>query len=442
MILILIYKIKNIFSDTFSVLSLKVLGMLCGSVFYNFSQFVLIFILSKIGTLEMIGQLGTALAISAPVSMFFSFRLYFIQIADAENKYKFMDYFVIRIIMCFFIFTVVAAILFWCNYEKQMFFIIMAVTVSKIFENISEIYYGYAQKHHLISFIAKSRFLKGLLTPIIFGCTLWITNSMIAACLSMAFSWFLILLMYDEKIYTRSIIKDIKRFFTLFNHRKKKIYSLLKVAFPLGIMSLLVSLSTNIPRYFIEFYQGVETLGVYTVISYIAISSFLVMGPLFHSYVPILAGHYSRRNNDEFKKLFFSLLFFAVFTASALISFVFLFGEKLLLLFFGYSIAINYLAFMFIIIAAGLNIIALCLLYTLTSLSSFSVQPILYFFDVVIMSICCFYFVPWFGLIGASYASCIVALFHIIVMTTLLAFVFFRMGEGKRLLEPKGSLYE
>ena len=332
-------------------------------------------------------------------------------------------------------------ILWVLGYEENISLIILAVTGSKVFENASEIYYGYAQKHNSISSVAKSRFLKGLFTPLIFGCTLAFTHSMVFACLSMAFMWLIILLVYDGKFYERSIIKDTKRFFILFFRRKKKIFSLLKMSFPLGIMSLLVSLSTNIPRYFIEFYNGVEMLGVYTVISYIAMASFFVMGPIFHSYVPILAA-LSLNNVAKFKKIFFSLVLFSMCASSSLIICSYAIGDKFLLFFFDSSIAMHYSAFMIIIIAAGLNIIALCLLYTLTALNVFFVQPILYFFDVLIMSICCFYFIFYFGLIGACYAACVVASFHIIVMTILLAFSFLKLGEGKSSLKPQVLVYE
>ena len=76
--MILFFKIKSLAYDVFSIFSKNTALLFCSSLFYNLSQFFLILILSKVGTLEMLGQLGTALAISGPASMFFSFRLYLV----------------------------------------------------------------------------------------------------------------------------------------------------------------------------------------------------------------------------------------------------------------------------------------------------------------------------------------------------------------------------
>src|ERR1019366_5583426 len=83
--------------------------------------------------------------------------------------------------------------------------------------------------------------------------------------------------------------------------------SILRAAIPLGVMLLLVSLNTNLPRYAIERFLGVGELGAFA-----AVASFMTVGStavnaLGQATTPRLARHFSRRESRQFLRLTFLL---------------------------------------------------------------------------------------------------------------------------------------
>ncbi len=72
-----------------------------------------------------------------------------------------------------------------------------------------------------------------------------------------------------------------------------RLRALLVLAFPLGIVMLLVSLSSNIPRYAIERHLGTTQLGIYAALAYLIVAGTTVISALGQSAVPRMAIYYA-----------------------------------------------------------------------------------------------------------------------------------------------------
>src|SRR5690606_15019377 len=83
---------------------------------------------------------------------------------------------------------------------------------------------------------------------------------------------------------------------------------LTSIAFPLGLVMLLLSLNTNLPRYFIQHEYGERALGFYSAIAYLMIAGTIVVSALGQSASPRLARQYAEGNLSAYKRLLSKLI--------------------------------------------------------------------------------------------------------------------------------------
>src|ERR1700739_2752286 len=67
-----------------------------GNVIYTASQWGMLSILAKRGSPAIVGVFALGLAVSAPVFMFCNLQLRSVQATDAQTRYQFADFFVLR----------------------------------------------------------------------------------------------------------------------------------------------------------------------------------------------------------------------------------------------------------------------------------------------------------------------------------------------------------
>ena len=80
------------------------------------------------------------------------------------------------------------------------------------------------------------------------------------------------------------------------------------LALPLGFVMMLVSLNTNVPRYFIEHYQGTRDLGIYAAITYLMVAGTTVVAALGQSASPRLAQYFADGRTASFCGLMWKLV--------------------------------------------------------------------------------------------------------------------------------------
>ena len=70
-----------------------------GNAIGNFCAWLLLVILTKLGTVSIVGILAIAQAIAMPISLLFSLKLHVVQVTDAKNDYQFGHYLALRSLM-------------------------------------------------------------------------------------------------------------------------------------------------------------------------------------------------------------------------------------------------------------------------------------------------------------------------------------------------------
>src|SRR5690606_19262593 len=190
----------------------------------------------------------------------------------------------------------------------------------------------------------------------------------------------------------------------------EKIKELALYALPLGIAVMLVSLKTNMPRYFIEKYQSIEDVGIFTVFYY-----FIVIGGIFiNSVCQYLSPYYSSFWHQGDVKSFwlyvkYSWLISLIFSFLSFICVYFL-VEYIISIIYGENF-IKYLYVLKLLMFSSLFVyLSIVNGYILTSLNVLKVQVPMFLFLILISTTFSYYFIPNYGLRGAAWVCCISAL--------------------------------
>jgi O-antigen/teichoic acid export membrane protein len=386
---------------------------LAGNATYVAAQWAMLVVLAKIGTPHMVGQFALGLAITAPVMMFSNLELRAVQATDAIHRYRFGDYLVLRLIATTLALVAILGIVYVMGYQGETALIILVVGLAKAFESISDVFYGLFLQHEYIDRLAKSMLIKSFLSLVGFSLGVYLTGSVVGGACGLAFVWALLLVGYDVRNGVRIVRaghraspgRDTvpRRYRTI-----GRLRYLAWLALPLGIVGMLVSLYPNIPRYFIEGYQGEGKLGIFATMSYTVVAGIKLVDSLAQSVGPRLAGHHAAGNETHFRRVLFKaagigLLLGAAGALTALFA-----GPEILTLFYGSEYAAFPGVFFWLAVAGGIECVTSFQYWTITAARRFVIQIPLYALVVCTSAAACFWLVPTAGLQGAAVA-CVVA---------------------------------
>jgi len=105
---------------------------------------------------------------------------------------------------------------------------------------------------------------------------------------------------------------------------------LLKTAFPMGIVALLLSLNTNIPRYFIQWSEGERQLGIFAAAGFLLSAGNLVAGSLGQAAITRLSRSFAAGRVAQFLGLLGRLCLIGMGMGLAGVVIAILFGGELL----------------------------------------------------------------------------------------------------------------
>lgn len=407
--------VTNADTEGFSAPSLKknFLWTFFGNIVYAGCQWGMVVILAKLTNPESVGIFALAFAITAPIIMFANLQLRAVQATDAKDIYLFGEYLGLRIIMLLFALSVILGVILITVHKLDVALIILIVGIAKLFESLSDVFYGLLQRHERMDRIAKSMMIKGVFSLTALGAGVYFVHSVVWGVVGLAAAWGAVLLLYD--IRSGALISKVSVFKIL--QPKWCILRLVKLmwlALPLGIVMALVSLNVNIPRYFVERVFGKSVLGIFAAVSYFMVSGNMVIMALGQSSIPRLSKYYDQGKLVKFKKLLYKLISIGVLIGLAGISLSIIFGRQILTLFYKPEYAKQENVFVLIMISAAISYIASFLGYGMTAVRYFKAQLPLLLVSVFSTVTLSFLFMKTYGFEGILFAMIISNLIQLI----------------------------
>ena len=399
---------------------------LIGNSVYAGCQWGILIVLAKFGTPEMVGQFALGLAITGPVVLFTNLGLRAVQVTDARSEYQFGHYLAVRLLTCVAALVVIIVIVWWSGYRGQMAWIILMVGMAKVIEAVSDVFHGLLQRHERMDKVARSLMVKGPLSLVALAFGVWQTGEVLGGLLGLLSAWALVLLVYDLPNGIRLISLKTNGFpisIRLGANFKKiyprwewqKLVSLAWLALPLGLVAMLISLNSNIPRYFIESALGTRELGIYAALVSLMTAGGMIISALDKSVTPRQANYFANGNRKALIMLLAKLFLFAAFLGVMGIMVAWLGGRELLILIFCHEYAEHTDILVMLMIAAAFSYMNFFLGSCMTAARYFRIQLPLFLAINAAVIFFCFIFIQRYGLWGAAFAVTLTQLVQMVL---------------------------
>jgi O-antigen/teichoic acid export membrane protein len=409
------------FQDKPSI-SVNLSWMLFGNFFYGFCQWGYLILFAKFTSPEAVGRFSLGLAVSAPVVMLLNMQARTILATDGTNNFRFAEFFSFRILTNIIAIAILSGIVAVSGYRGETAAVILILGMSKLFEATSDIIMGYFQKHERMHIISTSLILRGLTALIALGAVVYVTESLVWGVSMLAASWALVLMFYDIPMLSKnkssnfdyanivgilSSRKGVLMVLSLFNMKAVRV--LATMAIPLGFISLLLSLSTNIPKYFIEKISGQEALGYFAAMVYLILIGSKFINAVGQVVIPRLSKYYLAGRKADFCSLFWKGTASCALLGSVMVLSAFLFGEQILSLLYGPEYARHSRVFLWIMISGAFEYLAIFYWLTLIATRQINIQMPFNLAYILFLMGACTLLVPAYGLWGGAYAMVIVS---------------------------------
>ncbi|MEG4024791.1 MULTISPECIES: oligosaccharide flippase family protein [unclassified Microcoleus] len=417
-----------------------------GNLIYAASQWGMLVVLAKLGSPEMVGQFTLGLAVTAPVIMFTNLQLRGIQATDAKGDYVFSDYLGLRLIGTGLALLIIAGITLKAGYRWETSLVILAIALAKAFESISDVFYGLIQQHERMDRIAIALMIKGPLSLLLLGIGVSLTGSVVGGAIGLAVAWGLVLFGWDlrngrlilkNSLHGREredlLVADAETATSqnpLYPRWDGKILGkLVWLALPLGFVMMLISLNTNIPRYFIERYLGERELGIFAAMSYLMVVGQMVVSALAESASPRLAKYYAAGNSIAFRTLLLKLVGVGLMLGAGGVFVAAVAGKPILTLLYKPEYADRADLFLWLMVAAGIWYVSAFLGYGITAARYFRVQMPLFVLVTGSSAIACFWLIPAQGVRGAAIALIVGAIVQAVFSLAVIAYALYRLDR-------------
>lgn len=386
--------------------------LLSGNILFAFSQWLILIFISHFSDNQAVGAYTYALALVTPVFMLTNLQLRPIVVAEfnLNSNFNYKSYFALRFYSIFL--AILASFLLSFLSTSNVWKVVLLLGCIKALEAISDIIYAYYNAQGKTKLISLSLTVKSLSLILIFGSLLYFYNLLNIGLIGIILIYVLTLLVVDF----RNIGLNKKYFYLNIVDFKNVII----LALPLGISVMLVALQSNIPRFFLEKFFNLETVGVFSVFYYFIIVGGIVINSICQFISPKFSILFKENKMHELNKLTIQAWGMAAFLGvSGLIVSITL-GDFFVNILYG-SHYLFWIDILNIIMFAGLfTYLSVVNGYLMTSLGLIKIQLPLFLFLTIFTLVLCWTLIPAYGLLGAAWATVASSAAQFILSTLIL----------------------
>jgi O-antigen/teichoic acid export membrane protein len=397
-------------------------------------QWAVIITLAKGGDPTSVGAFTLATAITSPIVLFTNLQLKALQASDAQSDFQFPDYVSLRVATSSIAFLLIGAFALLAGYTRYVAGVIVVVGAAKCIESFSDVLYGLFQKHERFDRISTSLIIRSLTSLVAVVVVMAATGSVLLVCLAVAIMWFLALVIYDVDRAKRLLAShlDLNRYASIREwvpFVKPRMRALAKLAFPMGIVMLLIALNLNIPRLVIERDLGIRQLGYFGAMAYPVFAGSLAVFALGEATIPRLSREFLSAPR-QFVRLWCRLLLTASLIGVAGVVIVAIWGSDLLRVLYGPGYEQYATAFTWLVIGAGFSYVGSANSYALTAARRLKIQVPLFAIVTAATLVGALVLVPRNGLVGAGQVTVITGLIHAALAGVALAIAVVRQRQA------------
>ena len=402
-------------TDRFRPLSLRMnfSWTFTGNVVFSACQWGLLVVLAQLGTPSVVGLFALSVALARPIFMFSLLQLQVILVTDAKRSYRFGHYLGLRILTTLLALGAVLVMVVVSGYERQLGLIVLLQGAAMAFSALADLYQGQFLRHERMDRYAISVFLRSPLSLLALALGYYLSGQLLVAVAAMAVVEAGVLLLYDLPVGNRVArgadpgagqggegAPGPPRLTPLWE--RTPLLHLAWLSLPLGLVMLLTNLLTQIPRYFIGYYQGEHTLGIFAALSQFMLASHMFVMTLGQASTPRLASYYAAGDLKMFKSLLARLGGLGALVGGAGLGVSLVAGRLVLTTFYGSEYGEFGRELNWLMVVGWIMCLNGVLGFAMSAARYFRVQLPIMAGVVLLFCLGCLFLIPDYGILGAA----------------------------------------
>jgi O-antigen/teichoic acid export membrane protein len=292
------------------------------------------FIMAMIARREgsvVLGQYALSLAFAVPGSYLAWLSLRQQLLVSGGHLASAADMMFLRLAFPLIVFGAILAFIAVSYKSGWLLAISVCVLAQKYIEGFFDLSYAYMQKNNNWKSLAISTVVRCALLVVIFGAAYVWTNHLAAGLLAVTGFSILFYLIFDQRSNPPIKTADLFDFSRLTSGRR---WGLTVLLLPLAVSNVVMSLTTNAPRFLIDLILGPAELGFFAAVSHFVLVGAVATGSVGHAILPVLAETIRNRREREFwRQLIGIMVAIQVACGLGIVASVFVGGELLRLLY-------------------------------------------------------------------------------------------------------------
>ena len=405
-------------------LKLNAIWNTLGITVNSFNSLFFLIIINRVNGVEIAGIFSFAFSIACLLFIvgIYAGRTY--QVSDINENLNNYEYLVHKCITCTMMFLIAIVFIVVQKYSLEKNVIIILLCLYKLFEAMSETFYGFLQKNDELYIVGKSLFFKSLVCIIIFFVIDFLTKDIIVSCVALNINSFLFVFLYD--------IKKSKKYLNKFQKiRWNKIFGLFKKGFSVFAFSFLAVYIVNVPKYVIDILLDNRFQTIFSIIvmpgTVMSLCGQYIMAPLLTNVVEC----YNQKKYKEFKNIIFKILGILVVLGIIVELGAATIGIPILGIVYAIDLNAYVLDLIIIIFGAILYAIAGVFSTALITMRRNGMQLIIYLIDAIFSVIISYLFISTFGIHGATIGYTSTMVLHVILYTIYFLYEYSKLVKSE-----------
>lgn len=377
-----------------------------GNAIYSACSLFMVAAVAKLGGERDLGMFSFGLALAQPVVFLSQLNLSNILAVDVKRSHPLSAFFSLRLTMSVLALLLVALYALIAVPDPATKTVVLLTVASSLIDSLSEIGYGLFRLRVRMNLVSISLMVRGVLSlaGVIAGLLIWhsiIVSVGLSALASLVTTCFL-----DTAMMRETVEGEASPYFWKWGLRRPEgtAWELTKLAWPLGLVMMLASLTLNVPRYVVDGSLGHDQLGLFSALASFATIGRIVVLAMGQAITPKLSIAFAEDDRQSFARTTLKLFGLGIAIGIVGVALVAFYGPQMLRFAFTKDYASHGDLFLAIIAASAVGYLGNAVGFALTAAKVFRPQLPHLLSVVLVTALFSFLLIPKMGLMGAAWA--------------------------------------
>lgn len=399
-----------------------------GRGYYAVTQFLVIMLAARLGTLEDVGTLTLCAAIVTPLFFLATMGTRDVLTVDDLDRFSRADYTLLRLVgsILAVVISIATAFFFYGSDTAPIVASVIAFSLVKFTAAQASMNHAMFQRAERSDLVAISIFVRGTVGLLAFGIMFWQTGNLPLALFCEAAAWFISYWFFEQRMLM--LLKLNTPFASLSQSSMRNVGALAVWVLPVGLGLWLMRAAISVPPMVLEHIGGLAAVGLFGALAYVHTALSMIVNAMGSASAARLRRYAREKRAQDFWVLARRLTGVSLVLGGAATLFAWALGGPLLQLVFGTDYAQPQL-FTIIVAASSVAQLASPLTTAVNAMQAFRWRVFISGSCLIAAIIASVFLIPAYGVFGAAW-SFMASSAAYLVATLMTCWVLMR-DEGK-----------